>query len=142
MPEEKRILAVDPGEKRIGIAICDPTMTIASPLAVLNHRSLVFDAAQIGQIATEKGAIAIIIGQALGCDGEETPSSRHARKLADAIHQVIQVPIILWDESGSTQSARQAKIELGLSRARRSGHLDEYAAVVILQSYLDERCIK
>lgn len=142
MSEERRILAVDPGEKRIGMAISDPTFTIASPLIVIEHVSMAIDAAQIGQAASEHNAIAIIVGEALGSDGEETPASRHAVKLAEAIHRQVQIPVILWDESGSTQAARQAKLELGASRARRSGHFDEYAAVVILQSYLDERCIK
>jgi len=142
MNEEKRILAVDPGEKRIGIAVSDPTLTIASPLTIIKHQSLLIDAAQIGQTAVDKNAIAIIIGQASGSDGEETPSSRHAQRLAEAIRRQVQIPVILWDESGSTQAARQAKIELGARRSKRSGHFDEYAAVVILQSYLDERCIK
>jgi len=142
MPDEKRILAVDPGEKRIGLAVSDPTLTIASPLMIIEHQSLIVDAAQIGQTALEKNAIAIIVGQALGSDGEETPSSRHAQKLAEAIRRQVQIPVILWDESGSTQIARQAKIELGARRSKRSGHFDDYAAVVILQSYLDERCIR
>ncbi len=139
MPEDRRILAIDPGEKRIGVAISDPTMTIASPLTVLKHVSMAIDAAQIAQLAVENDVTTIVVGQALGADGEETPASRHANKLADAIRTQVLIPVNLWDESGSTQTARQAKIELGLSRGRRSGHMDELAAVVILQSYLDER---
>ena len=139
MPEERRILAIDPGEKRIGVAISDPTMTIASPLMVLKHISMAIDAAQIAQLAVDNNVINIVVGQALGADGEETPASRHANKLADSIRTQVQIPVVLWDESGSTQTARQAKIEMGLSRGRRSGHMDELAAVVILQSYLDER---
>lgn len=139
MPEDRRILAIDPGEKRIGVAISDPTMTIASPLTVLKHVSMAIEAAQIAQLAAENDVTTIVVGQALGADGEETPASRHANKLADAIRTQVLIPVNLWDESGSTQTARQAKIELGLSRGRRSGHMDELAAVVILQSYLDER---
>lgn len=139
MPEDRRILAIDPGEKRIGVAISDPTMTIASPMTVLKHVSMAIDAAQIAQLAVENNVSTIVVGQALGADGEETPASRHANKLADAIRTQVQIPVNLWDESGSTQTARQAKIDLGLSRGRRSGHMDELAAVVILQSYLDER---
>jgi len=139
MLEERRILAIDPGEKRIGVAISDPTMTIASPLTVIKHVSMAIDAAQIAQLGVENHVITIVVGQALGADGEETPASRHAKKLADSINTQVQIPVNLWDESGSTQTARQAKIDLGLSRGRRSGHMDELAAVVILQSYLDER---
>lgn len=139
METEKRIMAVDPGEKHIGVAISDPTMTIASPLTVLKHISMKLDAAQIAQLATDHHTQNIVVGQALGTEGEPTPSSRHAERLAEAIRTQTAIPVILWDESGSTRTARQARIEMGLNRTRRSGHLDEMAAVVILQTYLDER---
>jgi putative Holliday junction resolvase len=130
---------VDPGEKRIGVAISDPTMTIASPLGVIRHTSMKLDAAQIAQLAVDNHIQSIVVGLALGAEGESTPSSRHAEKFAEAIQTQTAIPVILWDESGSTRTARQARIDMGLSRARRSGHMDEMAAVVILQTYLDER---
>ena len=141
MTQEKRIIAVDPGQKRIGLALSDPTMTIASPLCVLKHISLVVDAAQISQMAEDNHAILIVIGQALGPDGEETASSRHARKLADAIEAQKTIQVVLFDESGSTQMARQARVEMRVNREKRSGHLDALAATVILQNYLDERTV-
>lgn len=132
-----RILAVDPGEKRIGLAISDPTGTIANPLTVLEHISYDENAARIVRLATERGAEKIVVGQALSLEGEDTPSSRRARRLAGAIRSRIALPVELWDESGSTQTARTARIEMGVSRKKRSGHLDEIAATVILQSYLN-----
>ncbi len=132
-----RILAVDPGEKRLGIALSDPTGVIASPLMVLKHVSRALDAAQIAALAADHEAVKIVIGQALDADGQPTPQSRHAEKLAEAIREQTSLPVELWDESGSTQEARSARIALGVSRRRRSGHLDEIAATVILQSYLD-----
>lgn len=132
-------MAVDPGQKRIGLALSDPTMTIASPMGVLEHVSLLLDAAQILQKAEENHVVLIVIGQALGPDGEETASSRHARKLAAAIEVRNAIRVVLWDESGSTRTVRQARIEMGVPREKRSGHLDEFAATVILQNYLDER---
>lgn len=139
MDAESRILAVDPGQKFIGVAVSDPTRTIASPLTVLKHTSMNLDAAMIGDLAAQNHAQSIVVGQALGTDGEPTPSSRHAERFAEAIRAQTKIPVILWDESGSTRVARQARIELGLARKRRSGHMDEMAAVVILQNYLDER---
>lgn len=139
MTQEERIMAVDPGQKRIGLALSDPTMTIASPLCVLKHASLVVDAAQIRQMAEEYHVVLIVIGQALGADGEVTASSRHAGKLAAAIDAQKSIQVVLWDESGSTQTARKARIEMRANRERRSGHLDDLAATVILQNYLDER---
>lgn len=132
-----RILAVDPGEKRIGLAISDPTGMIASPLTIIRHVSRPIDAATIAQIAGEQQAERIIIGQALDVDGQPTLQSRRATRLAAAVRDQTDLPIELWDESGSTQAARTTRIMLGVSRQKRSGHLDELAAAIILQSYLD-----
>lgn len=132
-----RILAVDPGEKRLGIAISDPTGTIASPLMVLSHVSRAVDAAAIVRLAVEREAVRIIMGQALDSEGNSTPQARHAERLVEAIRELTTLPIELWDESGSTQAARASRIAMGVSRRKRSGHLDEIAATLILQSYLD-----
>ena len=132
-----RILAVDPGEKRIGLAISDPTATLARPLAVIRHVSRPEDAAKIVQAAREQGAVKIIIGAALDSEGLPSPQSRHAGRLAEEIRSQAEFPVELWDESGSTQEARAARIAMGVSRSKRKGHLDEVAAAVILQSYLD-----
>lgn len=134
-----RVLAVDPGEKRLGIAISDPSGTIAGPFTVLKHTARMVDAAAIAQIAMEQEAGLIIVGEALDDEGQPTPQSRHAERLAEAIRSQVNIPVMLWDESGSTQEARAARIALGASRKKRSGHLDELAAAVILQSYLDSR---
>lgn len=135
--ENSRILAVDPGEKRLGIALSDPTGTIASPLQVLPHVSRAADARAIAQLAEQHGAARIIIGQALDDEGFPTPQARHAERLAEAIRAETDLPVELWDESDSTQAARESRLAMGVSRRKRSGHLDEIAAAVILQSYLD-----
>lgn len=132
-----RILAVDPGEKRLGVALSDPTGTLARPLTVIKHGSRAVDAAQIAALAADNGAERIIIGTALDDDGQPTPQSRHAERLAEAVCQQTRLPVELWDESGSTQAARETRFLQGVSRRRRSGHLDDVAAAVILQSYLD-----
>lgn len=132
-----RILAVDPGEKHIGIAISDPTGTIASPLIVVQHASRPIDAATIADLANEYAVGLIIIGKALDEEGNPTPASRRADRLASAIQQQCTIPLKMWDESFSTQAARQARLEMGVPRRKRHGHLDDLAATVILQSYLD-----
>ncbi len=132
-----RILAVDPGEKRLGIAISDPSGTIANPLKVIQHVSRTIDAAVVAQLASEQQAGRIVVGQALDMDNRPTPQSRSAARLAAAIRQQIDLPVDLWDESDSTQAARQARIAMGVSRRKRSGHLDDLAATFILQTYLD-----
>jgi len=132
-----RILAVDPGEKRIGIAISDPTSTIATPLSVIEHITRRLDAASIANLAIQYEVSLIVIGKSLDEEGLPTPQSRRADRLAEAIRQQCDIPLVMWDESFSTQVARQARLEMGTIRRKRRGHLDELAATVILQSYLD-----
>jgi putative Holliday junction resolvase len=132
-----RILAVDHGEKHIGLAISDPTATIASPLRVLQHVSRLMDAAQVASLATENDAALIVIGQSYDEEGKPNLAGRRAAKFAEALKQQTQTPVVLWDESFSTQDARAARIEMGVSRRKRAGHMDELAAVMILKSYLE-----
>ncbi len=132
-----RILAVDPGDKNLGIALSEPTGTVANPLCVLRHVSRPVDAASIAALATDHGAGLIVVGQALDDEDRPTLQSRRATRLAAAIRLQTDLPVVLWDETGSTQAARQARLAMGASRSRRLGHLDELAAVYILQSYLD-----
>ncbi len=132
-----RIMAIDPGEKNIGIALSDPTGTIANPFVVLKHVSRLVDAASIAALAGEHGAKLIVVGQVLDEYGDPTPQSRRSARLAAAIRTQSLVQVVLWDESGSTRAVRQARRELGVSRHKRSGHIDDLAATYILQTYLD-----
>jgi putative Holliday junction resolvase len=137
-----KVLAIDPGEKRIGVALSDPTGTIANPLTVLPHVSRPVDAAAIAALAAEHEAEQILIGQALDAENLPTLQSRRAARLAGSIRAQTSLPVILWDESGSTQAARSARIAMGVSRRKRRGHLDDLAAAVILQDYLDAQAGK
>jgi len=131
------VLAVDHGEKQIGLALSDPTATIASPLKVIQHVSRLMDAAQVADLAQENDVGLIVVGQSFDEEGRPNLAGRRAAKFAEALKEQTQIPIVLWDESFSTQDARAARIELGVSRKKRSGHQDALAAVVILQSYLE-----
>ena len=132
-----RILAVDHGEKQIGLALSDPTATIASPLKVIRHVSRLMDAAQVANLASENETALIVIGQSYDEEGRPNLAGRRAAKFAEALKEQTQIPVILWDESFSTQDARATRIEMGVSRRKRAGHMDELAAVMILRSYLD-----
>jgi putative holliday junction resolvase len=132
-----RISAVDHGEKHIGLAISDPTATIASPLKVIKHVSRLMDAAQVANLAAENGVALIVIGQSLDDEGKPNLAGRRAAKFAEALKEQTRIPVVLWDESFSTQDARAVRIEMGVSRKQRAGHMDELAAVMILRSYLD-----
>lgn len=130
-----RILAVDPGDKRIGIALSDASGTIASPLQVLAHESRDADAARIAALAAQHGAQRIVVGQAFGEDGQPNYSGRKAARLAGALRAATNIPIQLWEESYSTQEALAARREMGAGKQ----DIDASAAAVILQDYLDNQ---
>ncbi|MCC6299598.1 MAG: Holliday junction resolvase RuvX [Anaerolineales bacterium] len=134
-----RILAVDHGEKRIGLALSDPTATIASPLKVIEHVSRLLDAAQVANLAAEHDAGLIVVGQSFDEEGKPNLAGRRAAKFADALREQTQIPVELFDESFSTQDARAAVIDMGVSRKKRAGHHDTLAAVVILRSYIESK---
>ncbi len=132
-----RVLGVDHGEKRIGLAISDLTGSIARPLSVIQHASRAVDAAQVAAVALEQGAECIVVGQSFDEEGRPNAAGRAAERFAEALKDQTAVPIVLWDESMSTIDAREIQIEMGVPRKKRAGHLDDAAAAAILQSYLD-----
>ena len=132
-----RVLGVDHGEKNIGLAMSDPTGTIARPLGIVGHVSRAMDAAQVATFAAKQKAELIVIGQSFDEDGRPNQAGRRAERFAEALKGQTTLPIVLWDESMSTADAREFRITMGASRKKRGGHLDDAAATVILQSYLD-----
>ncbi|MEI7990596.1 MAG: Holliday junction resolvase RuvX [Chloroflexota bacterium] len=135
-----KVLAIDPGETNIGVAISDPSGTIANPLTVIKHVSRPIDAATIAQVAEEHAVALIIVGQALDDESLPTFEGRRSARLAAAIRTQTNIRVQLWDESNSTQTARIARLAMGgrtRLRRQRRGHLDDLAATVILQTYLD-----
>ncbi len=132
-----RILAVDHGEKRIGVALTDSTGKIATPLAVIKHISRVIDAQQVAALVVQHRSEWIVIGQSFDEDGFPNRAGRSAARFAEELKSHTQIPIVMWDESFSTQEAWAAHVEMGTTRRKRAGHLDELAATLILQSYLE-----
>ncbi|PKN89819.1 MAG: Holliday junction resolvase RuvX [Chloroflexi bacterium HGW-Chloroflexi-7] len=133
-----KLMSVDPGEKRIGLAISDESGTLARGLGVIKHMSIKQDCLEITKLAQKNAVTRIIIGNPLGENNEERPQTRHAQKVAEVLAEFSGLPVELWDESGSTIRAREIRMEVGAKRDKRGGHLDEVAAAVILQSWLDE----
>lgn len=124
-----RILAVDPGEQRIGLAISDPEGLIARPLQILIHRTREDDARAILSIAEEQKAEKIIIGLPLNEQGKVGPQAQKSLRLVRALRAITHMPVIAWDERGSTQAAERLPSP--------HAELDARAAAVILQDYLD-----
>ena len=131
-----KVFAVDPGDKRIGLAVSDPTGTLARPLAVIRHKSREEDAQNIIKIASEEGARMIVVGWALDSEGEVGHRARKSQRLANVIRAKTSLPVKMWDESGTTQAAIQSRIVMGVSRKKRQGHLDDVAASILLQDFL------
>lgn len=135
--QNQRVLGVDPGDKNIGIAVSDSTATIANPHSVIKHVSRLVDAAQVAQLALGLGATRIIVGCPFNGEGKIGPQARKSLRFVEELRRQTNLLVEVWDESGSTLAAREARREMGVSRKDRRGHLDALAATVILQSYLD-----
>ena len=134
-----RILAVDHGQKNLGLSISEETGTLARHLAVLAHVSKNLDAARVAERAVAEGAGLIVVGVSYDESGDPNPAGRRAMNFIAALREQTDLPVKPWDESLTTQDAREARLAAGASRKRRAGHLDDRAAAVILQDYLDSQ---
>ena len=134
-----RYLAVDPGEQHIGLAVSDPTGTVARPLEQIRHQSRTVDAALVAQIAREQEAEGIVVGLATDSEGKVGPQGRKALRFADALREQTDLPVEMWDETGTSQLAQQRQIQMNMRSKKRKGLLDSMAAVAILQGYLEYR---
>lgn len=136
LPAEGALLALDPGARRIGVAVCDPRRTLASPLETITRGRFTADAARIFALFDEWGCTAIIIGLPLNTDGSEGPRAQSARALARNLMKLRDIPIALQDERFSSQAADEAMAEAGVKRAKRAAQRDARAAAVILENVL------
>jgi putative Holliday junction resolvase len=132
-----RILAVDPGERYLGLAVSDPSGTVARPLATLLHQSRAVDAERIAAAAEAEAAELILIGHALNSEGQPGPQARHAERLAAAVQERTTRPVQLHDESFSSAAAEAAMRAAGRKRKTRREAIHAVAAATILQSFLD-----
>ncbi len=135
-----RILGVDHGEKRIGLALSDPLALFAQPLTVLErHDRLRSDLRAIAALCKEHEVEEIVIGLPLDMNGSVGAKAQEVRDFAARLRESTGLPIIEWDERLSTVAAERALIEGGLRRQRRKQVVDKTAAALILSSYLDSR---
>ena len=132
-----RILGVDHGDRRIGIAISDPIPMIATPLktlTVVNQTQVLED---INQIIKQNDIEVIVIGLPLGMKGQETKQTQHVQKFAHTL-EVTGIDIVLQDERLSSLTAKKILLEKNISTRDNKGLIDQTAATVILQQYLDK----
>jgi len=132
-----RILGIDYGERRIGLALSDPSGTVATPWRVLPSESNRADVAQIAQFCDEQRVERLVIGLPLAMDGSEGPAAKKVQAFAVLLREAQPRPVITWDERFTTRSAQQVLIAGGARRAKRKEVVDKLAAQILLQHYLD-----
>jgi len=136
MEEGKRVLAIDYGTKRIGVALSDELGWTAQPLETLNRRTLDRDIAHILSLVVTYEVRHVLLGFPLQLDGREGPAIQAMREFQTRLEQGMPVPVILWDERLTTKSAEDLLIAADVSRKKRKGVVDRIAASILLQSYL------
>ena len=135
-----RVLALDVGSRRLGVAVSDPTGTVATPLATVPRRDPVEDASTIGRLAAEHGAAVVVAGLPVSLSGREGPAARSVRAYVDQLReQLPELVFELADERLSTVAAERALVEGGVRRRARREVVDQVAASVFLQAWLDAR---
>ncbi len=137
LPPTGRLMALDVGERRIGVAVCDETQLLARPLSVMVRSSRADDFERLRRLAAEQQAVALVVGHPLNADDSEGPQGRRVANYARHLAATLQLPLLLWDEHGTTQEA--ARRLAHARRSRRQMPPDAAAAAVILQDYLDQR---
>jgi putative Holliday junction resolvase len=131
-----RILALDYGTKRIGVALSDELGWTAQPLETFERRTLERDIAHILQLVGTHEVGRVLLGFPLQLDGREGPAIQAMREFATRLEQGLSVPLVLWDERMTTKAAEDLLIAADVSRKKRKGAVDRIAAAILLQSYL------
>jgi len=136
VPEAGRILGLDLGDVRIGVAISDPERHLAVPMGTV-HTGAPADLQAIAKLVREHEVTLVVVGHPLKMSGAPGARARHAEEFVAALRQALPVPVVLQDERLSTVEADRALRDAGAGGRDRRRAVDRSAAAVILQSYLD-----
>jgi len=138
LPVKRAILGIDYGSKRMGLAVSDLSLTIATSYKILYRKELSQDLAELKKIIAEKEIGAVVMGLPLQMNGVEGDIAAEVRKFADVLQENFNLPLLLWDERLSSSAVESFLIkEVDLSRKKRAKVLDASAAAYILQGALD-----
>jgi len=135
--KKSRLLGVDPGKKRVGIAICDENKIIATPYTTIIKNSFSDFLTQINEIISDNDIKGIIIGNPINMDGSPSHSSQSAKDLSINLSKNISIPITMWDERLSSRGAFNLSNDLNVNTSKKISKLDENSAAFILQGALD-----
>lgn len=128
----QRILGVDFGQRRIGLAISDPTATVAQPLGYVTG-----GVEEVLAVARARAVSAIVVGVPRRLDGSESDQTRATQAFVTALESATTLPVVRWDERLTTREAERVLVAGGVRRRQRREKVDQLAAQLILQSYLD-----
>jgi putative Holliday junction resolvase len=135
-----RVLGIDLGAKRIGVAVSDRSGTIATPLTVVQRSgNVATDHRRIAELVAEEEAERVVVGMPLSLDGSIGPAARGAAAEAEVLASVVGVPVETYDERLTTVSAERSLMEARMRAEARRRVIDKVAAAVMLQSWLDGR---
>ncbi|HEX7476484.1 MAG TPA: Holliday junction resolvase RuvX [Polyangiales bacterium] len=134
-----RRLGIDPGSVRTGLAVADDEVPVATPLCTITHASSGEAARKVAATIAAEGIGEVVIGLPLAMDGREGQAARRARRFAGQLQGLVSVPVVLWDERLSTACAERALVAQGMRRQARRDVIDQAAATLLLQSYLDSQ---
>ncbi|MEQ1851136.1 MAG: Holliday junction resolvase RuvX [Chthoniobacteraceae bacterium] len=135
----KRALGIDVGEARIGVAVSDELGMLAHPVETIVVKETADPPGRIAQIATEKDAAPIIVGLPKNMDGTSGPAAEKARAFAEKLRGRVTCPVILWDERLTTVAAQRYLHEAGRNVKQSRAVIDQVAAQIILQGWLDSQ---
>jgi putative Holliday junction resolvase len=134
-----RILGLDYGSRRIGVAISDPLGLTAQPLPAIGREGDRKDIAAIGRIASGAGVVSVVVGLPLLLNGEEGLQAARARTFGEKLSAELSLPVVLWDERMTTVQSERHLIDSGVRRERRRTLRDSLSAMFLLQSFLDRQ---
>jgi putative Holliday junction resolvase len=137
-----RVLALDHGTKRIGVALSDETASIAQPLEFIPAEPLAKVLLRIKEIVKERQVREILVGLPRNMNGTYGPAAESARKFAATLREALGLPIKTWDERLTSVQANRFLIEAGMRREQRKTKVDQSAAAILLQSYLDAAAVR
>ncbi len=130
-----RLLGIDPGEKRLGLALTDELGLLAHPRPALKAGAQV--AGEVAALVRQEGVGQVVVGLPVRTSGVEGPEAMAARRFAARLAEALTCPVVMWDERWTTVQAKSLLREQGRPRAGRKGSIDSLAATVMLQAYLD-----
>ncbi len=135
----RRVLGLDVGSKRIGIAISDPLGITAQGLETLHRRNKRLDFEALAKLVRDRGVVEIVVGFPLRMSGEEGIQAEKMQRFAEELRERVGLPVHLWDERLTSAEANRLLRETEMSIKRRGQVVDQMAAVLILQSWMEHR---